>query len=137
MLTPGAPSVGASRSKLLGPRELNQLTLSASPALRASVVEAPSRTLTGLVVPVARACNASPSTCVTLIAGIVVFCTSDRNTGGPGCRSNRTAARAPALAALVILVATTQVPVGISAIAPAKDPAGKALQPVALPTSPE
>jgi hypothetical protein len=97
-------------------------------------VVAPSRTGTGSAVPVTNACNASPAAWSTAIAGIVVPSTPDRNTGGPGCRSNRTTARAPAFAALVIFVATTHVPVGISAIASANPPAGNALQPVTEPT---
>ncbi len=95
------------------------------------------RTVTGSWVAVTANCNASPDTWVTLMAGMVVPCTPARNTGGPGWRSNRTAASAPAFAALVILTAGRQLPVGMRAIAPSNPPAGNAVQPVSDPTSSE
>src|SRR5688572_20337600 len=124
MFTPGADMLGASRSKSLGPRELNHATACAAALSRTTSVSEPRRTVTGSAWVVAKLCSASPAACVTLTAGIVVVSKPDGNTGGPGCRSNRTTALAPALAALFTLTVAVQVPNGISAIAPAKPPAG-------------
>ena len=134
MLTPGAATVGASRSKSLGPRELNQATASPAAGSRTSSVVEPRRTVTGSWLVVTKLCSASPAAWVTLIAGIAVPCDAGQEHRRAGLPLEQDRRLGTGVRRVGDLDRGRQVPVGMSAIAPSNPPAGNAEQPVTDPT---